>query len=710
MDLLLGVVAAGVLAAGAVGWLRAAAPLLSSASPLERRLDGGLILAWLAVGFFYLLAGTGQFRLWTAVAVVSLSGLGLARLRKGSGVEPLGAGEGRSLRAPDPADRWLWAALPILGVVAVRTVKSMVSPPLTWDAMTMHLPKAAFWIQSASLSVPDFPDAWSYYRWFPAAGEILFAWVMLPFSSDLLLGPFGTLVWLAILLAGARLSRLLGAGQRIAWLAGAALAALPSVVVFMTANYVDNLVLLFVISAVTQAILFTRTGAPRHAILALAAAGLAVGTKTSALAVMAPLVATVWVLAWRKRGKLETPGLVAAGMGAALVVPCIGYFHTWIRTGSPFYPFKTPLLDLPHHQGLADLFAGSGLLPPGTRVALLDVVSRLFWTPPAGQEHMNFGLGGMLLAVTALAGLLAAFRDRRFGLLWLTLSCAVVSTPLVFSESNLALLTLWVGVLGRHLLPAFAAVALWAAAAPERGARATLAASLLAGLVHQFHLGWSVAMVRPALVVALVLVVAGGLCLGIRRLPALNGRPSWRRALALFLLLLFMPLWSGLRDAARFSIYKETTARGGAFDAHPSHTTFAMGASLWPLLDTPAHLVLAVTVGKDQIGHNQFFYPLMGSRLQNRLVYVPLESRSADSALGPDARYARAVPRRWLQNLEASGADLVVGLWPVTPEREWLAAEGEFEITAFTSLGVPWVGQRANGPKHIAIPNGAGSP
>ena len=94
---------------------------------------------------------------------------------------------------------------------------------------------------AASLSLPDFPDAWAYYRWFPAAGEVLFAWVMMPFRSDLLLGPFGVLVWLAVLITGARLARQLGADSRSAWLAGAALAALPTVTMFMTSNYVDNL-------------------------------------------------------------------------------------------------------------------------------------------------------------------------------------------------------------------------------------------------------------------------------------------------------------------------------------------------------------------------------------------------------------------------------------------------------------------------------------
>lgn len=717
--LLPGVVALVALGTGARVWL-AATRSLRSGTTYERLPDGVLVSCWLAVVLFYLLASLSLFNTPAAVVAVLLAGLAVlgaraaGRLRASESAEQLEPALETALARPNIRDPWLWAAVPVVGLALLRLIKGMTAPPMTRDAMTMHLPKAAFWIQSGSLSLPDFPDAWTYYRWFPDAGEILFAWVMLPFRGDLLLGPFGFFVWLAILIAAARFARYLGADDRIAWLAGAAVATLPTVMVFMTANYVDNLVILFVLLAVTHTVLFARTRANRNAILGLGAAGLAIATKTSALLMVAPIIATVAILAWRRRrldnSEYQNQGSQAPAllmMAVALLAPCVGYFHTWAKTGSPFYPFKAPLLSLPFHQGLADLFAGRVLLPEGSSGSLGEVIQRLFWSSPYGQGHMNFGLGGIFLAAAAIVGIARAVRKGGWGTaLWVTLAGAIVSTPLVFTEANLALRTLWVGVLGRHLLPTFAPIALWAAHAPGRTARLALASSLVAGTVHQLQLGWSPAMVSPALGIGASLALGVGTLIVLRRLRRLRRlrwlgwlrQPRVRWALTAVVALLFLGAWSSLRSRARFEIYRETASGRGAFDAHPGHPAFAMGASLWPMLDTPEDKVIAVTVGKDHVGHNQFFYPLMGSRLQNRLVYVPVSNSGEDSELEPDARYEAADPERWLARLDAASVDLVVGLWQATPEPDWLAGPGSFEVAALTNLGVPWIGRRREPP------------
>lgn len=392
IDLLHGLAALAALSAlllAAALWLKASSPLRRGCGA-ERFLDGALLLCWLGVVFFFLLAGLGAFRVWVAAGVLLTSGLITGRivsaltLRRGyrsqrnqrsqqsqRSQSDHGGRHGHryhapadvTLRKPELGDPFLWAALPVAAIALTRLIKGMVSPPLAWDAMTVHLTKAAFWIQSGSLALPDFPDAWTYYRWFPAGGEILFAWVMLPFRGDLLLGPFGFLIWLAIWMAGARLARLLGAPSRNAWLAGGALAALPTVLVFMTANYVDNLVVLFALLAITHALLFFRDPELRNGVLSLAALGLAIATKTSSVLLAVPVVAAIAAAAWRHRTRLGRAALPA--FAAALSLPCVGYLWTWIETGSPFYPIKTPGLSLPFHLELAKLFSGE-VLPSDT--------------------------------------------------------------------------------------------------------------------------------------------------------------------------------------------------------------------------------------------------------------------------------------------------------------------------------------------------------
>ncbi|MCP4201030.1 MAG: hypothetical protein GY769_03760 [bacterium] len=701
LDVFLAVVALAALGLAAALWLQATRSLRRGGA-LERTLDGALVICWLSVVFFFLLAGLGAFRVWIAAGGMLITGLTAAALAPKSRT-PRQVLNGVSLRGPELRDPWLWAALPVAGIALARLIKGMAAPPMAWDAMTMHLPKAAFWIQSGSLALPDFPDAWTYYRWFPAGGEILFAWVMLPFRGDLLLGVFGFAVWLAVGIAGARLARLLGAPNRTAWLGGAALAALPTVLVFMTANYVDNLVVLFILLAITHALMFLRDPAPANGVLGLAALGLAIATKTSSVLLAAPVMLAIAATAWRHRGRLART--VYPSFGAALLLPCVGYVWTWIRTGSPFYPIKAPLLRLPFHQELAELFSGQVFSPAVLTGAGWPGFLRLFWSGAPGEGHMNFGVGGAILGAAALLGVGLSLNrsDRRLPVL-LCLAGAVITIPFVLSAGNLALRTVWIGVLGRHILPAFAPIALCATLLPGWSARLALSASLLAATFHFFPIGWSEAMVEPSLQIAGVVVVCALATFALQTFAARTLRARTRVGLLVLTGVLSLSAWDTIRGRARYPIYRETAPGLGAFDAHPIHPTFATAASLWQMLDTPEEKRIGVTVGRDQVGHNQFFYPLLGSRLQNRLMHLPTSTVPNELELSARERYARAEPEAWLAHLEASSVSLVVGLWQPTPESDWLLREGSFEVAALTDLGVPWIGRRRAQQPSVPLP------
>lgn len=698
MELLTGALSLAGLGAGSALWLQASRPLRHGGAA-ERFLDGMLVLCWLGVAHFFLLAGFGWFRVWIAVPLWIVTGWVAVRAgaRDRSAADRAGAD---ALSPPDLRDPFLWFGLPLVAIALVRLLKSLIAPPMAWDAMTMHLPKAAFWIQSGSLALPDFPDAWTYYRWFPGGGEILFAWVMLPVRGDLLLGAFGFLIWIAIWIAGARLAKVLGAPDGNAWLAGAALAALPAALVFMSANYVDNLAVLFVLIALTHAISFARSGESRSSLLGCAAAGLAIAVKTSSLVLAFPLVLALAGAAWRRRtpnrSRSRSRGTAAAVASiGALALPCFGYLQTWIETGSPLFPVRAPGLPLPYHQGLADLFSGrafglAALADPGWPAFL-----KLFYSAADEGGHLNFGLGGAILAAAGTAGFLyAASKPGRRSELALCLAGAVLLVPLVLSPGNLGLRTLWIGVLGRHLLPALAPLALCAALLPDRFARPALIASLTGSAFHFLPLGWSGAMTEPAL--RLGSVIAGlALAAWLARKflgTALGPRP--RLGLGALAVVLLLAAWTSIRESARYPIYRETTRDLGAFDAHPIHPTFAMAASLWERLDSPETKRIAVAIGPDQVGHNQFFYPLLGSRLQNRLLHVATSNDPSDLDRSARERYGRAQPEVWLANLETLEPDRIVGLWQLTPEREWLAAQPSFEVAALTDLGVPWIAKR----------------
>jgi hypothetical protein len=681
-QLLIGILGAGGLIAAAWIWLRATLALRHGGK-IERFLDAFLFLSWLGVVAFTLLASLSLYNRWAAGALLIACGLvaqSVARHRlPAAGSESLD--EPQSLGWPAFRNRALWAAIPVLVVALLRLVKSMVQPPMAWDAMTYHLPKAAFWIQSGSFALPNFPDAWSHYRWFPAGGDILFSWVMLPLRSDFLLGPFGFLVWSSIVAASARLALYLGANRTTAWLTGFALAAMPAALAFMTASYVDTLLVLFVLLAISHAAMFLKSNRWSNAVTSVAATGLALAVKISSILLAVPLLLAVlvpWI--WRRRsGK----GLVA--LIVTFSAPCLGYLYTWINTGSPFFPFKVPVFtSLPFHQRLDDSLSGRLLLPDFVTEAGWQGFVHLFWSTP---QHMNFGIGGLILFGVATFGLIQAIRrpDRR-GLVLLCLTGAVVSTPAVLNADNLALRTIWIGVMARGLLPLYAPILVWAATTSKRLAIPGLILSVAGSAVHFRPLGWSPAMTRPALVLTAILILCAGAGLVLQQVPARALRPRLRLGLIALVSFLFLQSWTTIRARARYPIYRETASNLGAFDVHTPHQAFAMAASLWSMLDSPEEKRIAVAVGRDRVGHNQFFYPLFGSSLQNQLVHVPISPIDDGTDSEPESRYSAADPEAWVSRLDRESVDLVVGLWPPTPERDWLAGEASFEVAALTDL------------------------
>jgi len=82
----------------------------------------------------------------------------------------------------------------------------------------------------------------------------------------------------------------------------------------------------------------------------------------------------------------------------------------------------------------------------------------------------------------------------------------------------------------------------------------------------------------------------------------------------------------------------------------------------------------AATTGFESVGHNWYLYPLLGSRLQNRVLYVPVtrggevvDYRSADEVR------RRADRRCWMARLRIAGVDAVASLAPrTTVEEEWM--------------------------------------
>jgi hypothetical protein len=364
--------------------------------------------------------------------------------------------------------------------------------------------------------------------------------------------------------------------------------------------------------------------------------------------------------------------------------------------GSPFYPSKAPLvekLELPYHPGLERVSSGRAF-PEGMVHSLArGNLTRLFWGPVGWSGHRNFGLGGLVLGLFAAVAFVRGIARRRHrGVLLYLFSGAVLVTLLFLGSSTLALRTIWMGILGRLLVSAYAPAFLCASLLPRRIAFAGFGLATIASLEHTLPLGWSRAMVLPAVLLLIAAVAVSGAGFLLHRSLRDSTTGLWRGAvLAAAFVALYVP-WDALRHRVRYSIYAETGDMADAFDGLPLHRRFPTQLPIWRFLDTPEVKEIAVAAGWEDTGPNQFLYPLLGSRLQNRLTYVPITADGRDSDLWYVERRSRADARSWIARVEAVEPDYLVGLAPDTPEREWVESRPDrFELLPVDPAGDNWI-------------------
>jgi hypothetical protein len=693
--------AAAMLAAW--GWIAylVARRAAGSAPSHVRAAATALVALWLSVAGFSVLAGLHLFRLAVAAPLWILGAVVAHGLLDGAAAKHLVVVDLRAARVALRLIAWSPLRLAVIGagagLIAARLLRDLVSPPLGWDALVYHLFRPAQWIQEGRLTTSIGPDGWRFFEYFPHAGDVPWAWAMLPVRGDALIAPAGVLVWSTCLLGGYSLARGLGAERTTAGLAGLAIGFLPASANECTSGYADNFGLAAFLLLGTALLELARAPSRGRAALAGGGLGLVAAGKLSGLPALALGLAFVAWLASRPRppaswrARMEPVG--AAFLAAAVCLP--GYLRAWIDTGSPFYPLTVAL-------GQTTLFAGNDELTmlyagrlhdlstmDGSLGALLS--SLMIPEPSRFHEHLGFGLGSFGLVAIGSLGLLSSLRrgDRRA----VTVFLAVAATlPLIglMSPAFLAHRTLWRLAIGRLLLPLPATLAVFGARIEGRLARALWIAILVASEISCFPQGWSAPQIEGMARLALPLVLSAGLAVGAAFWLARRGRPFLAVGVAgpLFALLLAAPL-DRLRGELRYRIFATHDSPEPAFQMHPLERSYASSFPIWRALDDGAPHRIALAAGWDGIGHNLFRHPLTGSRLQNRVMYVPV-SRDGEvfDYMHEEEVYVRAEPTPWLRRLMDADIDVVVTLHPSQVEWIWMDANPEiFELIATSTEG-----------------------
>lgn len=655
----------------------------------------GICCAWLLAALFWMTAPSGLFRLEVVVPALAVLALGAHRLLGGAaGSKALRSdlenvhGRLRFLRAR-PAG-WLLAATGVVGLL--RTLRGTGAPPLGWDALTYHLYKAGRWVQHGGLDAQQAPDAWGNYQYFPVVGDLYWAWAMLPFRSDLAITLAGAAIWAAVALAVYTCAVTLRARPSHAALAAAGVTAMPSTLAYLSSAYVDNTTLaLFLLGSlfVVRAVIERR---PVEAPLAIAALALMLGVKLTTAALFALGAAVVGVCVLRSRASWRTRRIVLLACLAAAAVGAPSYLRAWVEQGSPFYPFPIELGGVVLSEGSDDAGKVAELMLGEERFHLesrWDFWWYILSRPGTGGSFVNPGPGLLFFVLLAVAALPFLGRDpRRLVAVGFFLAAGgIMLAGFLSGNMDLFRSTTKVTTCGRYLTPGIAAVAVVAACWNRRIAVYGWGAAVAAGLFLAFPRGWSGAGGTATVEVALVTAAAGALvALAIRGLR--NGR--LRTIPVVLVAVLAASAWAAgvgrVRAAHRYAVYEAAAEIDATYHMHPLHPAYASAWPIWRALDGEDGHTLAATAGWDRLGHNWYRYPLLGSRLQNRVLYVPItEDGSIVDYRAPEEVGRRGDYRAWLERLVEARVEYVVSLAPRwTIEDQWMRNTPELFEKAVT--------------------------
>ncbi len=329
----------GVLVAGA--W-RAATRLFPRDS-WGQRFGHSVVIAWAVIitcGFA--LGSTGLLYpiLFLACVPAVAVALAVALDRRASPIRPTTRSSPKIKRSWAPTGvAFLWAGVAALGLGHLVLV-GLTQFPDDFDTTMYHLPLLVHWLQAANLYAPD------ALHWAMAANnELVFLWVVAPFSGDFLyaLGNLPVLVLQAW--AVFNLSRLLGVRPILGHLC--ALAATTTFVALMQSITAGNdiAVAAFFFAGLVYTLRFSRRGSTPDLALAATCLGLLAGVKYYALG-YAVVLATAGIGLSAVSGRARACRFAVAAAIGTISLGGYWYIRNWVVTGTPVYPLgRTTLPD-----------------------------------------------------------------------------------------------------------------------------------------------------------------------------------------------------------------------------------------------------------------------------------------------------------------------------------------------------------------------------
>lgn len=321
---------------------------------------------------------------------------------------------------------------------------ALVMPPAPTDAFLDHLVFPAEWLQAGRITLvqtlsPD--QATTYY---PANGELLYLWLMLPLHDDLLVGLLEPFCLVVSVMAAYGIGRRIGLRKPWAATAAAAAGLVPvtanqmcqfGIDLFFTASFLCSVRFLLPDEEGRRPIIET--------LIAGLAAGLALGAKYLGVVLFLPLLPLIFA-AKAERKKLFH---VLIFVSAAAAAGAYWYIRNLAATGSPFYPLGMDFFGTTIFKGAyaRDAMFRSYLHTPVTNLAEF---SRIMNTYALGY----WLLGGISVAILFAALRLAKSAEKTVVFLLPAIALAGVAEVLFLKSDS----SLWGAILPAAGIVSFA--------------------------------------------------------------------------------------------------------------------------------------------------------------------------------------------------------------------------------------------------------------
>jgi hypothetical protein len=544
----------------------------------------------------------------------------------------------------------------------------LIIPPLGWDTLTYHGPRAALWVSSGQFTFDRGAGAYDFYRLFFSGGEIFSAWAMLPFHSDLLANLPSVCQWLASFFASWALARALGLREPFAATSAGAVMFLPTLQLEVNSGYVELALNAALLQGSALAVHCLRRPAAGTAVLCALSLGVVAGIKLPGVPPALIIASAAALRLLFARGVSWRAKLMAASVGGvgALVPPFPFMLQAYRDTGYPLSP-------LPVHAFGKTLGVASAMIQwyqerPGLaaytwkaeKQALSDVFSPL--------AHFNESIGslGLIPLLVLPVGLVALLRKKP-GVALVLLSAALAPVLAHFTPDFSAVRLTRAPSSARFLVPTMALVIPISLSWCVRAGRVSqlyrrclllypLATSLLA-----FKRGYGEWEAGELCGMALIALIASSVLSWTFRRPPLRvavaiGATLWVIALALLQV---------RRDYTRELAYRNSYANHG----YPRY--WAEGVHWVDEPDQVHHL--AITGGADRSSDKWFHYFFLGRRFQNTIHYIPPTRDGSVAQFVPHNELEkRADTAAWLARLEAKGITEVLTFPPTSLEQRYM--------------------------------------